>query len=353
MTTAASMTRHGCRISRLGGVCLGIAAIASAGDARGGSSARLVYARAPEASSCPDEVALRNAVAARLGYDPFFPWAKQTFVVQVWRENRRYRARLQLVDAEGLAHGTRGFASDQPTCAELFDTAALAISIAMDSLPKDEPPAASVVPPLPPPTPAPDIALEATPTPAPLVAPLPPPTSASEPPIAPRSPSATRVALGVDALGVIGSEPAPTAAFAAFAGLHSRSASASVELRADLPAGAASAVGPGRVRVWSYQTALVTCARRRAASLCALGSVGLLYAESSGITDPRSDSGFFVTAGARAGFEWPLSDRFSFRAHLDALVDLRRVRLQIGGADAWLVPIVAGSGGAGIAANFE
>ena len=128
--------------STIGAACLGMAVLVTARLAHGGASARLVYARAPEASSCPDETALRSAVAARLGYDPFFPWAKQTVVVQVWRENRQYRARLQLVNEAGLAHGTRSLASGQPACAELFDAAALAISIAMDSLPKDEPPPA-------------------------------------------------------------------------------------------------------------------------------------------------------------------------------------------------------------------
>src|SRR5580704_14005592 len=129
--------------STLGAAFVGMAALLAARQAYAGGSARLVYARAPEASSCPDESALRSAVAARLGYDPFFPWAKQTVVVQVWRENHQYRARLQLVGETGLAHGTRAVASDQSTCAELFDAAALAISIAMDSLPKDEPPPAS------------------------------------------------------------------------------------------------------------------------------------------------------------------------------------------------------------------
>ena len=116
-----------------------VVALATAGTASASTSARLVYARAPEASSCPDESALRSAVAARLGYDPFFPWARQTVVIQVWRENRKYKARIQLVDEAGLAHGTRGLSSDQATCAELFDAAALAISIAMDSLPPAPP----------------------------------------------------------------------------------------------------------------------------------------------------------------------------------------------------------------------
>jgi hypothetical protein len=103
-----------------------------AGAAAAGPSARLVYARAPEASSCPDEERLRAAVAARFGYDPFFPWARQTVVVQVWREAARFRSRVQLVDGAGLAVGARELSSDQDS-SELFDATALGISIALDA----------------------------------------------------------------------------------------------------------------------------------------------------------------------------------------------------------------------------
>jgi hypothetical protein len=37
-----------------------------------GSSARLVYVRAPDVSTCPDEAELRRAVSARFGYDRSF-----------------------------------------------------------------------------------------------------------------------------------------------------------------------------------------------------------------------------------------------------------------------------------------
>lgn len=337
--------------STLRAAFVGMAALLAARQAHAGASARLVYARAPEASSCPDENALRSAVAARLGYDPFFPWAKQTVVVQVWRESRRYRARLQLVDANGLAHGTRALASDQSNCAELFDAAALAISIAMDSLPKDEPPPASPPTPEPAPTPEPTPAPapEPTPTPAPESAPTPAPESAPAPP----RPSALVLDLGLDALGVLGVEPGPAVGGAAFVGLRGRVVSASVEVGGDAPASAASRGSPGRVRAWSLQATVVPCLRFGEASLCAVGVLGQLYARSTGITDPRANSTPFVAAGARVGFDWPLSERFSLRTHLDATMDLRRVRLEIGGADAWTAPLVAAAAAAGVAAHFE
>jgi hypothetical protein len=341
--------------STIGAACLGMAALVTARNAHAGASARLVYARAPEASSCPDESALRNAVSARLGYDPFFPWAKQTVVVQVWRENRQFKARLQLVDAAGLAHGTRALSSGQPACAELFDAAALAISIAMDSLPKDEPAPANEN----------DSAntnrsagtnekendsanaRATSPTPAPVAAPALESTPAPSPPR-----PAPRVDLGFDVIGVAGVEPSPTVGGAVFVDLRARAVSVSVEGRVDAPASAASASSPGRVRAWSVQAALVPCARYRDASFCAVGVLGQLRAVSTGITDPRSDDGLFVAAGARVGFDWPLSERFSLRTHLDATVDLRRAHMQIGGRDAWPAPAFAGAAAAGLAAHF-
>ncbi|HEX3772420.1 MAG TPA: hypothetical protein VHV30_16195, partial [Polyangiaceae bacterium] len=230
-----------------------LATLGAPGVAAATPSARLVYARAPEASSCPDEAALRSAVAARLGYDPFFPWAKQTVVVQVWHETGKYRARLQLVDGAGLAHGTRTLASGQSSCAELFDAAALAISIAMDSLPKNDP------------EPAPEPAKPPEPE-APAAPPPPPPPSRPEPPppVAPPAPAhATGAAgmIGVDLLGAFDAEPGPTAGVAAFGGVVVPSASVALEVRGDLPSAANSDAGVGRVRAWSYALTLAPCAR--------------------------------------------------------------------------------------------
>ena len=337
------MTRAPVPIAATGLVVAAVAMLGLARTAAASPSAHLVYARSPDASSCPDEGALRNAVAARLGYDPFFPWARRTVVVQVWRERGRYRARLQLVDAEGLAHGTRVLSSDQPGCDELFDAAALAISIAMDSLPKDEPPPVPASPLASAPAPAPTPALA---TPA---APAPPDTAAPGPAPALHP----RFLLGLDVLGVLNTEPALAAALAASAGLRVRALSATIELRADAPASTTNASGPGRVRAWSYQAALAPCFHALGASLCAVGAIGVLSARSSGISDPRSDSGVFATVGPRVGYDWPLSERVSLGARLDAAVDLRRASLQIGEAVAWRAPLIAGSAGLGISANFE
>jgi hypothetical protein len=285
-------------------------------------------------------------VAARLGYDPFFPWAKQTVVVQVWRETGKYRARLQLVDAQGLAHGTRVLASSQPTCAELFDTAALAISIAMDSLPRNEPE----------PEAPPDAnAQPGAPPPSPPASPSPPEPPATAPPLPePPAPGPRLAAFaGAEVLGAFGAEPEVAAGLAAFGGIAAPSASIALELRADAPASTASETGAGYARAWSYGLSLVPCGRAGVLSLCALGTASLVYARGAGITDPQSDHGVAAAVGARVGLEWPLSSVFALRTHLDGLLALRRLHLQIDGENAWTAPIGSVALAAGIVARFE
>jgi hypothetical protein len=52
------------------------------------ASARLVYVRGPGAEDCPGEQAIRAAVGARLGYDPFLAWARDTMFVEIQRRRR-------------------------------------------------------------------------------------------------------------------------------------------------------------------------------------------------------------------------------------------------------------------------
>jgi hypothetical protein len=94
--------------------------------------AGLVYGRSGAAESCPDESSLRRAVAARVGYDPFFPMAPQTAVVTIADEGGRLVAHIQLVDEAGRAHGARELDSALADCGSLFDTVVLTVSIAID-----------------------------------------------------------------------------------------------------------------------------------------------------------------------------------------------------------------------------
>jgi hypothetical protein len=338
----------------------GLAAIAATfllRDAGASPSARLVYVRSPEAAGCPGEQELRTAVRARFGYDPFFAWATQTVVVQVWRERGHYRSRVQLVDAKGVARGTRELTSDRDSCLELFDATALAISIAMDAAlasvqvsetepPQPPAPPASSTPPPSPPTNAPDLA-------APAEAPQ--QSTASEPDAqreaAPTSPRGARFFAGLDLVGSAGSAPSLAVGLAAVGGLRAGAVSLGLEMRADAPA---SASGPGAGTVTSslYLASVVPCAHYEFASLCGTGAVGWMQASGSGVSTPHGAGTLFVSAGARIALEWPLSQTFSFRVHGDLIADLRRPTFVLDGASAWSAPPVAGSTAMGLLGRF-
>jgi hypothetical protein len=110
------------------GACAVVLALAY--DAGASASSRLVYARADSAARCPDEQGLRAAVASRLGYDPFFPWAQQTISIDVTESSGKLLARLKLVDRDGIARGERELTAPMEDCAELI--ASLSIAIVAD-----------------------------------------------------------------------------------------------------------------------------------------------------------------------------------------------------------------------------
>ena len=105
---------------------------ANRGHAAPGDATRLEYARSERAASCPDRMALKAAVSKRLGYDPFFPAARQTIVVEIIDVDGELRAQMRLVDDDGMIVGSRELREQAGQCDELVASLALAISIALD-----------------------------------------------------------------------------------------------------------------------------------------------------------------------------------------------------------------------------
>jgi hypothetical protein len=326
-----------------------LAVLAVARSAAATPSARLVYARAEEAATCPDETALRKAVAARFGYDPFFGWARQTVVVQISRDGGRYRARVQLLDDQGLSHGTREIASDEDNCSELFDAAALAISIALDASAHTPAPPAS----------AQDLVVQA---PAPVAAPAAPESAPAPPDSAPsevapvvRTTAPGPLRLGAEALAFAGIGPHLVPGIAVVADFRAHALSVGLELHADvaIPSSVALPVSEphsGEVESALVAATLAPCVHFGPAFVCVLAEVGRLQAWGWGVSHGVSDAAVFVAAGGRAGVEWPLSERFFFRLHGDAIADLTPPVFWLDHQEAWTAPPVAGTLGAGVVA---
>jgi hypothetical protein len=299
-------------------------------------SARLAYARSVDAAACPDEPALRKAVAARFGYDPFFPWAQQTVIVQVWRDHGRYASRIQVIDERGLMRGTRELTSDDADCSDLFDATALAISIALDASIANTPPPSS-----PPPSP--------NPPPEPLaVLPLPVPVMVDRapPPTPPRR--GPGFALGLDTVETAGLAPKVSPGLAIFGEVRGGAVSFGLEVR--LGASLPSNVYPPTARIEAAQAVvgLVPCAHWGPVFACAVGEFGWFQAWGAGLAHDGSNGLPFAAVGARLGAHVPLSSSLYVRLYAEATVDLDRPELELDDESVWLAPPFAGSLGAGL-----
>ena len=305
-------------------------------------SARLVYSRAQSASTCPDEAALRKAVAVRIGYDPFFGWAKKTVVVRmVPADGPGYVASVDLVDDKGFEHGARQIRTEGP-CAELRDPVALAIAIALDpsilvraavqpALEKEEaPPTAATLPPVP----APRVDRQVAPAP-PAPGPVPP---------APASPeSAPRWVPEVDAalVGSVGVAPAPAAGLSLGLGLQRGVWSMVLEGRVDLPA---SEPAPEGVRVGSSLVVgtVAPCWITGLARVCALAQAGEITASSSA---GSSHTNPWLAFGGRFAVTVPFDALRSIRLRSDVLWDVNPPQVSLSGflPPIWSAPSVTGS----------
>jgi hypothetical protein len=308
-------------------------------------SAHLVYVRAERAAACPGETELRQAVKERVGYDPFFPWAKTTVVVEVTSDGIQFAAHVQLVDNDNHSLGVRDLRSGAKGCAGLIDAAALAISIALElgaapavSEPEAQAPAAGGAEVSPPPA-----------APEPRSRPAAPTERDSLRPDMIHRPS-LRGDAGVDVVTVIGEAPDVVAGFDLWLAARVERASLGVELRADTPSDVTFATG-GRATIVFAAGTLAPCVHGGAFFACALGTFGWLHASGHDVALPRSGSAFALGVGPRAGIELALGGAFALTVHGDLLVNAIRPAVSLD-RERWALPLFSGTAGAGIAYRF-
>jgi hypothetical protein len=298
-------------------------------------TSRLAYARGNGAEACPEESTIRQAVAARLGYDPFFPAADKTIVARILRHREELRATVELVDDRGMVRGVREFKAPVGQCDELVATMALAISIAIDptnpgilgDAPKARPEAARV-------------------NPASLDKPAPPP--ASDRPVTPeRSPEAevtqkpteplnTELRFGAAVVGALGTAPAATAGLGLSAGVRRGFWSINLEGHDELPASAD--VGLGQVRTSRWAGGIAPCLHVARVLVCVPTWLGSLRADGVGFATSRTAYAFYAASGLRLGMEVPVTARLTFRPELDVLATLSPVDLQVDAVTRWAAP---------------
>jgi hypothetical protein len=329
------------------------ALVLSSSPANAAPTARLVYSRTSDAASCPDESALRQAVASRVGYDAFFPWAPRTVVVAVVRHEAAFVALVDLVDEGGIDHGAHELHT-QGACSDLLDAVALAVAIAIDPRNAMATPGAKVDS-APPPaeTPAPAI------VPPPVSIPIPEPSPAAQPmPQAPDVPPAAgsttrRLVFEASVGGGLALGMAPEPALNGTLGVALRVSWFSIGLEGliDTPESAPAKLGSGQVSTWPLIFGLVPCGSVGPVFACAVAQAGRLQSSAEG-PGTVSKSSVWGAFGGRIGVMFPVAGPLFLRVRADLLGDVSPSNLELNGHSAWTAPYVAGTLGIDAVVRF-
>jgi hypothetical protein len=321
------------------------------------------------ALGCPNEAAVRAAISARLGYDPFEKGASRTIRASIETLSDGFVARVELeggpdgrMQRELVTHGS---------CNELVSAMALSISLAIDAENAPDAPAPESTT-----SPAPEDTAGAPkePTPAPPSAPVKTPVDAARPQPAPsrnetlladepdraqprRKRNAPHIALPLDfALGThlqlgFGSAPSTSVGGSIFAQLRGGAFSLGLEFRADAPAGQ-SLAGGERVESGIRAFELVPCLHYSWLRGCAVALGGEIWGRARDLAVSRTDFAFYAAGGARVGLEWPQNRAWALSAHADLLAPFTPISMRVDGRSVWIAPDVFATLGAGALLRF-
>jgi hypothetical protein len=311
--------------------------------ARGASAAntaRLVYLQGAGTDQCPTEADLRDAVAARLGYDPFTPFSLDTLFTEIEKDGPKLVARVKLVTQGNQIRGARTLTTTGP-CSDLVASLALTISIAIDpmagtreGLPEGLPPREHTV----------EIT-EGDTTTTPIEPP--PPREERPPPPTPPPVERVRFAIGAGLAALAGSSPSPTGGVLLFGTGRLGDASAILEARVDLPS--STSVGTGRVASWLVAGSILPCGHLRGIFACVKGTLGRLSAEGIDVEQPTQKNALWAEIGGRLGYELGLGASLALRVQGDVAGVLTRYPLRVGERTVFTYPAVAGGVGAALA----
>jgi hypothetical protein len=329
------------------------AALLAAIDASGGVSSRLIYSRPEGATSCPDENAVRAAVAQRLGYDPFVAYANTTVVAEVFLRGTRFGGRAYLVDGSGQRRGTRELEPETNDCEQLVAALTLAISIALDPM------TAVGLPPR-----ALDTreTRESTPESPPnqVLTPIPAIPSVAAPvddgrPLASTNADARAWRGHALAGALVSSGWVPATApgiYAGFRVVEPPAWSLGVEGQASLSADQPTPTGSGRVSAWSWSVALVPCRRFSFLAVCALASAGELVAHGEGLSLTQTQTAAYGALGGRVAAAWTFAERWELELHGDLAAPFARTHFAVNGSDIWQAPALMSAIGGGVVARL-
>jgi hypothetical protein len=294
------------------------------------AQATLSYERQKGAEECPDESALREQVARKLGYDPFRAEAAQHVSIVLAGGPKGLHARITMADssaASPAATASRQLDSGPGGCDELVQSVVLAVSLAIDPLSFAHPraPASEGAPPAPNPPAAPEAEPKAE-------------TKAATP----DAPAPWNVGLSLAGRVGAGLVPAVSAGPVIEAYLARKhwalvaQAGADLSTSSDTPAGGTAGVKGSLLRAGVGVCGVVSWVL-----LCARVDAGAL--EGSGTTAETSGATIYSDIALAPRLDLPLRRDFHLNVGGDLLAPLTPTKLRVTSTSSWTTPAIAGT----------
>jgi hypothetical protein len=260
---------------------------------------------------CPDEAALRQLVASRLGADPFVDGAASVVSVRV-TSGAPMQAEVVL---ESPGSPTRRKNLTGATCDELLQSVAVTVAIAVDPIVKK------------PEAPPPVVVKVVEPPPPPVTSPPPPPSLNWS------------VSAGASANIGLSTGVQPTLRIEGRA--RGTLFSLGVEGRFAWPV--TGTLTQGALTTSAFLGAIVPCLHWKWFAGCGDVSLGGLRLEGAALASARAATVFHASLGLRVLFNVPVTDHFGIGAMLEGQVPLTRATALVGTERVWTVP-PAGAG---------
>ncbi len=292
---------------------------------------RLDYSRGPGAERCPEKIAFRDAVGAKVARDLFaaVPPPSARLVVSLRRRGAGYEGTAELRDAAGAVTWSRLFPPPPhpplATCSTLISALAFSVSLEVEpvELPTADPPLPAVVAP-------------------PIVT----------PPLAKPEAPTWLFRIGVSPWVDIGA--APRQAFGLSLGLGFRVGWFSLDLEGHWNPPAASILSGAEVETSRFVGALVPCQHVGYFAGCLLAEVGRSWGTVTGAEiQGGTQSALHIAIGGRLLAEFKLAPHVALRPAVDLRVALQRPAFGVAGVPRWEVPAVGAGFGLGLLASFK
>ena len=284
-------------------------------------SVRLTYGRAADLERCPDEEAIRQGIASRLGYDPVREPATLWVRILISRAKGSFAGTLELLKPTGEKLGSR--VNNSPDCRELAEVLTLVASLAIDPTLVSRP--APVAKPLPPPSPR---------TPVTVPAPAQPMKETSP---AERWRWSLAAAVGAG----FGMEPSPAITFGFEVSVRRARFSFALEGHAGLAH--VSTLAGTDVETQQMRAAWGGCFHVDPFGFCALVTAGSLRSYAGQLAQARSQVAPWGAAGLRVALERLVFEHLLLRLQLEGQVPFARVTLLVDERPAWSTPAVIGA----------